>query len=104
MSEVTIRPVFDRVVVEKVDFDASAHVPGLVINTTQPDDMDRGRVLAVGELYLPHGGTQAVPIQVGDVVIYKRGAGVKITSYKKNYIVLASRDVFVVETAPKETA
>jgi len=99
---VSLTPLFDRVVVEKINFDAEAHLPGLVISTSQPDDIDRGRIVAAGELFLPNGGTQPLPMKVGDIVLWKRGAGTKVVSFKKNLIVLTSREVMAIETAPEE--
>ena len=96
----SLTPLFDRVVVEKIDFDAQAHVPGLVISTSQPDDIDRGRVLAVGHMYMPNGAMQELPLAAGDIVLWKRGAGIKVLSHKKNLIVLTSRELIAVETAP----
>lgn len=96
-----LTPLFDRVMVEKVDWDPTEHVPGLVIATSPPDDIERGRVLAAGQFFLPQGGTSPLPVDVGDTVVFKKNAGVKLTSYKKSYIVVPARELIAVEK--KET-
>lgn len=99
---IPLAPLFDRVAVERIEFDAKNHLPGLIVSTAQPDDIERGKVVAVGRLFLPNGGTEELPVKVGDVVIYKRGTGTKVLSFKQNYTLLSMREVFAVETQPKE--
>jgi chaperonin GroES len=86
------------VVVQKVDWDAAAHLPGLIVSTAQPDDVERGKVIAVGEFFLPSGVTHPLPVKVGDVVLYKKGVGNKVTSYKQAYTVVPARDLIAIES------
>ena len=91
MSEVKIRPLADRVLVEPKEAETKT-ASGIYIPDTAKEKPQRGIVVAVGK------GTkdETMELKVGDVVLYGKYAGTEINVDGKDYLMMRQSDVLAV--------
>jgi chaperonin GroES len=77
MSDVTIRPLQDRVLVEAA---AAKEKP------------QRGRIVAVGNGKVD----EPLTVKVGDEVLYGKYAGTEISFNNKEYLIMRESDIFAI--------
>src|SRR5437660_446750 len=92
-SDLKIRPLDDRVVVEPLE--ASEKTPGgILLPDTAKEKPQRGRVLAVGPGKLRDNGERApLAVTKGDEVIYGRYGGSDVTVEGKEIKILRETDI-----------
>src|SRR5437660_3156104 len=92
-SDLKIRPLDDRVVVEPLE--ASEKTPGgILLPDTAKQKPQRGRVLAVGPgKLLDDGKRSAVAVTKGDEVLYGRYAGTDIEVDQKEIKIVRVGDI-----------
>jgi len=92
-SELKIRPLDDRVVVEPLEAEQKT-AGGILLPDTAKEKPQKGKVLAVGAgKLLDDGKRQAVAVAVGDVVLYGRYAGNDIEIGKKELKIMRESDI-----------
>lgn len=88
-----IRPVFDNIILKKIKLDKSTK-SGIVINSTNEDDINIGEIFAIGEasvLSLENGGE----LEEGDRVIFSDNY--KKISYKnEEYYILNEEELLAI--------
>ncbi len=91
MSEVKIKPLADRVLVEPQAAEQKT-ASGIIIPDTAKEKPQRGKIVAVGK------GTkdEAMELKVGDAVLYGKYAGTEITIDGKDYLMMRQSDVLAV--------
>jgi chaperonin GroES len=91
MSELTIRPLQDRVLVEAAAAEEKT-AGGIIIPDTAKEKPQRGRIVAVGN------GKKDEPltVKVGDEVLYGKYAGTEITINSKEYLIMRESDIFAI--------
>jgi chaperonin GroES len=91
MSDVKIRPLADRVLVEPQAAEQKT-ASGIIIPDTAKEKPQRGKVVAVGK------GTKDEPIELkaGDEVLYGKYAGTEITIEGKDYLIMRQSDILAV--------
>jgi chaperonin GroES len=91
MSEVSIRPLHDRVLVEAAAAEEKT-AGGIIIPDTAKEKPQRGTVVAVGT------GKKDEPmtVKVGDEVLYGKYAGTEITHHNKEYLIMRESDIFAI--------
>ncbi len=91
MSEVKIKPLADRVLVEPLAAEQKT-ASGIIIPDTAKEKPQRGKVVAVGK------GTKddAMELKVGDEVLYGKYAGTEIAIQGKDYLMMHQSDVLAV--------
>ncbi|MCC5931119.1 MAG: co-chaperone GroES [Cyclobacteriaceae bacterium] len=91
MSQVNIKPLADRVLVEPSAAEEKT-ASGIIIPDTAKEKPQRGSVVAVGT------GKKDEPltVKVGDVVLYGKYAGTEITVDGKEYLIMRESDIFAV--------
>jgi chaperonin GroES len=91
MSEVKIKPLADRVLVEPLAAETKT-ASGIIIPDTAKEKPQRGKVVAVGK------GTKddAMELKVGDEVLYGKYAGTEISVEGKDYLMMRQSDVLAV--------
>jgi chaperonin GroES len=91
MSEVKIRPLADRVLVEPQVAEQKT-ASGIIIPDTAKEKPQRGKVKAVGK------GTkdETMELKVGDEVLYGKYAGTEITIEGKDYLMMRQTDILAV--------
>lgn len=100
----TVFPIRDRVVVFPMEHDTK-HDPVSPIympDSVKQDTAVRGLVEEVGPGFLTGDGKQIpLGVAVGDVVIFDKSAGRRITSYQRQLVILREQEILAIERAPK---
>jgi chaperonin GroES len=91
MSEVKIKPLADRVIIE-VSPAEERTASGIIIPDTAKEKPQKGKVLAVGN------GKKDEPltVKVGDTVLYGKYAGTEINVEGKDYLIMREADIFAI--------
>jgi chaperonin GroES len=92
-SNLRIRPLDDRVVVEPLEAEEKT-AGGILLPDTAKQKPQRGRVLAVGPGKLSDKGDRAIPsVEKGDEVIYGRYAGSDVEVDGRDVKILRESDI-----------
>lgn len=91
MSEISIRPLHDRVLVEAAQAEEKTQ-SGIIIPDTAKEKPQRGKIIAVGT------GKKDEPmsVKVGDEVLYGKYAGTEISLQGKEYLIMRESDIFAI--------
>jgi chaperonin GroES len=91
MSEISIRPLQDRVLVEAAAAEEKT-LSGIIIPDTAKEKPQRGKVIAVGN------GKKDEPltVKVGDEVLYGKYAGTEINVQGSEYLIMRESDIFAI--------
>ncbi|MBL3655676.1 co-chaperone GroES [Fulvivirga sediminis] len=91
MSNVNIKPLADRVLVEAAAAEEKT-ASGIIIPDTAKEKPQKGKVVAVGT------GKKDEPLTVkeGDEVLYGKYAGTEITVEGKEYLIMRESDIFAI--------
>lgn len=91
MSEVKIKPLADRVLVEPMEAEEKT-ASGIYIPDTAKEKPQKGTVVALGS------GTKDVTMEVkkGDVVLYGKYSGTEINIDGKDYLMMKQSDILAV--------
>lgn len=91
-----LKPLGDRVIV-KADEAESTTASGLYLATEAKEKPQSGTVLAVGEGKLDKDGNMvAVPVKVGDKVVYGKYGGTEIHVDGEDVLILRADDLYAV--------
>lgn len=91
MSEVKIKPLADRVIIEAAPAEQKT-ASGLIIPDTAKEKPQRGTVVAVGN----GKPDEPMTVKVGDVVLYGKWAGTEISLEGKDYLIMKESDIFAI--------
>lgn len=91
MSDINIKPLADRVVVEPAPAETKT-ASGLIIPDTAQEKPQKGTVLAVGN------GKPEEPmtVKVGDVVLYGKYAGTDLSIGGKDVLIMRESDILAI--------
>jgi chaperonin GroES len=91
MSNVNIKPLADRVLVEPAAAEEKT-ASGIIIPDTAKEKPQRGQIIAVGS------GKKDEPltVKVGDTVLYGKYSGTEISIDGKDYLIMRESDIFAV--------
>lgn len=91
MSQVNIKPLADRVLVEPAAAEEKT-ASGIIIPDTAKEKPQKGAVIAVGN------GKKDEPltVKVGDNILYGKYAGTEITVDGRDYLIMRESDIFAV--------
>lgn len=91
MSDVTIKPLADRVLVEAAAAEEKT-ASGIIIPDTAKEKPQKGKVVAVGN------GKKDEPLTVkaGDSVLYGKYSGTEISVEGKEYLIMRESDIFAI--------
>jgi chaperonin GroES len=91
MSQVNIKPLADRVLVEPAAAEEKT-ASGIIIPDTAKEKPQKGSVVAVGD------GKKDEPltVKVGDSILYGKYAGTEITVDGRDYLIMRESDIFAV--------
>ncbi|HYX05898.1 MAG TPA: co-chaperone GroES [Bacteroidales bacterium] len=91
MSEVKIKPLADRVLVEPQEAEEKT-ASGIIIPDTAREKPQRGKVVAIGT------GTkdESMEVKVGDTVLYGKYAGTELSIEGKDYLIMRQSDILAV--------
>jgi len=92
-SNLKVRPLDDRVVVEPLEADEKT-AGGILLPDTAKEKPQRGRVLAVGPGKLQDDGKRlTISVAVGDEVLYGRYAGNEVEVNGKDIKIMRESDI-----------
>lgn len=91
----TIRPLFDRVVVKSVDSEETTK-SGIVLPGTAKEKPQMAEVVAVGPGGNVDGKEITMQVKVGDKVIYSKYAGNEVKLDSSEFVVIRQSDVLAV--------
>ncbi|QQG47001.1 MAG: co-chaperone GroES [Candidatus Azosocius agrarius] len=86
-----IRPLYDRVVVERMDERITSG--GIVIPDTVGDKPQRGIVRAVGKGKLENGILIKLEVKIGDEVLFGKYSGTDVQISGKQFLVMREDDI-----------
>lgn len=91
MSNVSIKPLADRVIVEVSPAEEKT-ASGIIIPDTAKEKPQRGKVVAVGS------GKKDEPmtVKVGDTVLYGKYSGTEISVEGRDFLIMRESDIFAV--------
>lgn len=91
MSQLTLKPLADRVLVEPAAAETTTS-SGIIIPDTAKEKPQRGTVVAVG----PGTADQPITVKVGDVVLYGKYAGTELNHDGTDYLIMKESDIFAI--------
>jgi chaperonin GroES len=91
MSEVKIKPLADRVLVEPQPAEEKT-ASGIIIPDTAKEKPQRGTVVAAG----PGTKDEKMEVKVGDVVLYGKYSGTELTVNNKDYLIMRQSDILAI--------
>jgi chaperonin GroES len=102
----TIRPLYDRVIVQRLSESEATTAGGLFIPDAAKEKPQEGEVMAVGRGKVLENGTRVEPdVKVGDRVLFGKYSGSEVTLDNKTFLVMREDDILgVVERAGKSAS
>jgi chaperonin GroES len=90
---IMIKPLYDRVVLE-VTKEEEKTVGGIVLTSAAKERPQTAKVVAVGGgLVLDNGEVRPMQVNVGDVVIFEKFAGVEVKVDGADYLIVRENDI-----------
>lgn len=97
MSMANIRPLHDRVIIQRVEEQKTAG--GILIPETVGDKPQRGKVVAAGPGKYENGNLRKLDVKVGDEVLFGKYSGTEIKVGGKDLLVMREEDIMGVVEA-----
>lgn len=91
MSNLNIRPLHDRVIIERLEERTTAS--GIVIPDTAGDKPQRGKVVAAGPGKYENGALRKPDVKVGDQVLFGKYSGTEVKVNGKDLLVMREEDI-----------
>jgi chaperonin GroES len=99
-----IRPLYDRIVVKRVDTSEDKTTGGIIIPDTAKEKPQEGEVAAVGKgKRLEDGKVVPLDVQVGDRILFGKYSGSEIKVDGQEYVIMREDEVLgVLSSATKQ--
>lgn len=91
MSEMNIKPLADRVIVEPAAAETKT-ASGIIIPDTAQEKPQRGKVVAAGN----GKPDEPMTVKVGDMVLYGKYAGTEFKYEGADYLIMRESDIFAI--------
>lgn len=91
MSEVKIKPLADRVLVEPQEAEVKT-ASGIIIPDSAKEKPQKGTIVAAG----PGNKDEKMEVSVGDTVLYGKYSGTEITMDDKDYLIMRQSDILAI--------
>lgn len=91
MSEVKIKPLSDRVLVEPMEAEEKT-TSGIIIPDTAKEKPQKGTVVAVG----PGKDDKKPQVEVGNTVLYGKYSGTELSIDGKDYLMMREDDILAI--------
>ena len=89
-----IRPLYDRIVVQRVEDEGTSMQGGLYIPDTAKEKPQEGKVIAVGKgKRLEDGKVAALDVQAGDKILFGKYSGSEIKIDGQEYLIMREDEV-----------
>ena len=98
-----IRPLYDRIVVKRIESDAEKTLGGLYIPDSAKEKPQEGEVVAVGKgKRLEDGSVVTLDVQVGDRILFGKYSGSEIKIDGNDYLIMREDEVLgILDAQPK---
>ena len=94
---VKVKPLHDRVLVERIEEDVQKTAGGLFIPDTAKEKPQRGKVIAVGEgAFNDKGERNKLDVKVGDEVLFGKYSGNDIKIDGVEYLILRESEILAI--------
>lgn len=92
-----VRPLHDRVLVERTEVDDQKSSGGIIIPDTAKEKPQRGKVIAVGAGKIGDDGKRiALDVKKGDEVLFSKYAGNDIKIDDTEYLIMREDDILAI--------
>lgn len=91
MSNVNIRPLHDRVIIQRIEERKTAG--GIVIPETAGDKPQKGKVVAAGPGKYENGTLRKLDVKVGDQVLFGKYSGTEVKVNGEDLVVMREEDI-----------
>ena len=92
---VKIKPLGDRILVERKEEKESKSVGGIIIPDTAKEKPTEGKVIAVGKGRRLENGTLIPPnVNAGDRILYGKWSGSEVKVDGKEYLIMNESDIY----------
>lgn len=96
MSSSRLRPLHDRIIVERVSEDEKT-AGGIIIPDSAKEKQQKGKVIAVGKgKILEDGSIRALELKEGDTVLFGKYSGTEIKVDNEDRLIMREDDVLAV--------
>ena len=94
--EMKIKPLYDRVVVKKVEMEQKT-AGGIILPDTAKEESQMGEVVAVGEgRLLENGEIRPLKVKEGDKVLYSKYAGNEVELDGEKLLIIREEDILAI--------
>ena len=94
MSKVNIKPLHDRVIVQRTEGEEKTK-GGIIIPDTAKEKPQKGKVVAVGKGKITDDGkVQPLEVKAGDEVLFGKYAGTEFKMSGEEYLMMREEDIF----------
>ncbi len=94
-----IKPLHDRVLIERIEEDEQKSSGGIIIPDTAKEKPIEGKVVAVGEgSKSDEGKITPLSVKAGDRVLYGKYAGTDVKFGGKEYLIIRESEILAVVT------
>ncbi|MDB6096271.1 MAG: groS [Francisellaceae bacterium] len=91
MSNINIRPLHDRVIIERLEERTTAS--GIIIPDNAGEKPQKGKVLATGPGKFENGELRKLDVKVGDEVLFGKYSGTEVKVNGKDLLVMREEDI-----------
>ena len=92
-----VRPLHDRIIVERIEEDGEQQVGGIIIPDTAKEKPQQGSVVAAGPgRTTDEGKVIDMPVKVGQNVIYSKYAGTEYREDGVDYLIVREGDILAI--------
>ena len=92
-----LKPLHDRVVIERLEADEQTSSGGIIIPDTAKEKPQRGKVVAVGEgAFNEKGDRNKLDVNVGDEVLFGKYSGNDIKVEGKEFLIMRENEILAV--------
>ena len=97
-----VRPLHDRIIVQRLEDDDEQQVGGIIIPDTAKEKPQQGKVVAVGKGKIKEdGGIQPMDVKDGDTILFGKYSGQEIKLDGDDYLIMREDDVLGVVNTKK---
>ena len=92
MTNFSVRPLHDRVIIERIEERKTAS--GIIIpETATGEKPQKGKIVAVGPGQRINGNLKELEVKIGDEVLFAKYSGTEIKVNNKDFLVMREEDI-----------
>ena len=92
-----VRPLHDRLLVERVDEQKEVKKGGIIIPDTAKEKPQEGKVVAVGNGKILEDGTKVdLEVKAGDRILFGKYAGTEVKIEDQDYLIMREDDILAI--------